>query len=402
MSVINNSGEGDLTYHQLLGGGELGGAALVGLHIADHLKRLGRQSQVWLPGEGPAWREAQRLGLTVRDFDATPAFSPGKFRAATKNWEAARALRKSGPGLVHVHSPCYYGALRWGLRLAGLKQVVHVQLREEDAGLRWAFRTPPELIITCARFLVDLVRRTLPHRIRDRQRIVAVPNAVDCAKFFPGEKGKARERVHASAGVPLALMLANLAPHKGQETAIRAVAHLKHKGVDMACWLAGVERGNTTVYTARLKSLIAELGVADRVKLLGQRTDAPDLLRAADFFLLPSTCEGLPLSVLEAQASGVPVLAAPTDGIPEVVRDGVTGFLVAAGDAAGYAHCLENLLDHPELGRKVAEAAQERTRRENNWENYCQRVSELYEDLVRTDVPGRRWGFFAWGQARQR
>ena len=62
-----------------------------------------------------------------------------------------------------------------------------------------------------------------------------------------------------------------------------------------------------------------------------------DLLRAADFFLLPSTHEGLPLSILEAQASGVPVLAAPTAGVPEVVTDGETGFLVPIRSSAALA-----------------------------------------------------------------
>ena len=74
------------------------------------------------------------------------------------------------------------------------------------------------------------------------------------------------------------------------------------------------------------------------VRLLGQRDDANVLLRAADFFLLPSTNEGLPLSILEAQATKVPVLAAPTAGIPEIVRDAETGFLIPATDAPGYAH----------------------------------------------------------------
>jgi glycosyltransferase involved in cell wall biosynthesis len=300
---------------------------------------------------------------------------------------------------VHVHSPYHYGALRWGLRLSGLKRVAHVQLQADEETLRWAFRTAPELIITCAQFLVNHVRRALPARCQDRQRIVAVPNAVDAETFCPGEKDKAKQRVNAPAGVPLVLMLANLAPHKGQETAVRAVAHLKGQGVKVACWLAGAERGETREYTAHLQALIQELGVTDRVQLLGQRRDAPDLLRAADFFLLPSTCEGLPLSVLEAQATKVPVLAAPTAGIPEVVRDGATGFLIAADDAPGYARRLADLLGNPDLGHAVAEAAYAKVTREYNWHTYCQRVWELYQELTPTP-PARRWWWFGRGGRR--
>src|SRR5262249_48318367 len=153
----------------------------------------------------------------------------------------------------------------------------------------------------------------------------AVPNTVDTARFFPGDRQEAKAKVGAPP-LPLVLMLANLAPHKGQETAVRAVAELKRRGIDVACWLAGEERGGGDAFTVRLRGLIAELGLADRVRLLGFRGDAPELLRAADFFLLPSTHEGLPLTVLEAQASKVPVLASATAGIPEAVQDGETGF----------------------------------------------------------------------------
>jgi glycosyltransferase involved in cell wall biosynthesis len=121
----------------------------------------------------------------------------------------------------------------------------------------------------------------------------------------------------------LILLVANLAPHKGHkghETAIRAVAILKERGVNAWLWFAGIERGDSLEYTERLKTLCGELGVAGRVRFLGQRSDVPELLRAADFFLLPSTSEGLPLSILEAQASKVPVIAAPTAGIPEIIR----------------------------------------------------------------------------------
>jgi glycosyltransferase involved in cell wall biosynthesis len=337
-------------YHQVLVSRELGGAGLVALHLARHLTRNGRAPHVWIPGPGPAQAEATRLGLPCGTYDAESAASPSVFRAGLANWRLARALKPSGPGLVHVHSPGYYGALRRGLIRTGLTRVVHVQLEEGEPSLRWAFKSAPDLIIPCARFLVDLVRRALPEGSVGRTRIVAVPNAVDTERFTPGPKEQAKARVGAPAGRPLLLMLANLAPHKGQETAIRAVALLKQRGLEVTCWLAGIERHGEGAYTARLRTLIHEADVGDRVQLLGQRGDAPDLLRAADLFLLPSTNEGLPLSVLEAQATRVPVLAAPTAGIPEVVREGETGFLIPAADAEGYARRDVEHFPHPSQG----------------------------------------------------
>jgi glycosyltransferase involved in cell wall biosynthesis len=255
-------------------------------------------------------------------------------------------------------------------------------LEEGEAGLRWAFKIVPEMIVCCARFLTEQVRRALPEKAAASTRIVAAPNAVDTEKFAPGDKVAAKAKVGAPLDRPLALMLANLSPHKGQATAIRAVALLKQRGVYVACWLAGVERDGSGTYTAKLTAMIQEAGVADRVRLLGQRRDAPDLLRAADFFLLPSTNEGLPLSVLEAQATRTPVLAAPTAGVPEVVRDGDTGFLLAAADPDGYARRLQQLIANPEAAERVAVAAHECIVREHTWTNYCRRITELYDEIL--------------------
>lgn len=382
-----------LHYHQMLVSEELGGAGLIALQVAADVKKRGYPSHVWVPGPGPAEVEAKRLGLIVHRFEADGALSNSRTRTARCNWRLARRLRRLTPGLIHVHSPYHYGALHWALRVSGLVRVAHVQIEADQDGLCWSVRRPPELIVTCAHFLVDVVRNCLPVSRRNEQRIAAVSNAVDTDRFFPSDKAAAKATVGAPPSLPLALMLANLAPHKGQETAIRSVARLKRRGIEMTCWLAGLERGGATTYTSRLMNLIHDLDVADRVRLLGQRSDAPDLLRAADFFLLPSTNEGLPLSIVEAQATKVPVLAAPTAGIPEVVVDGQTGFLIPANDSAGYATCMETLLAHPEARRNIAETAYAKIVREYSMRSYCDRMWGLYEEALRRHAPARSQWF---------
>ncbi|MCI0682543.1 MAG: glycosyltransferase family 4 protein [Gemmataceae bacterium] len=376
------SHSGRCCIHQVLVSRQMGGAAAIALQVARHVRESGRDSRVWIPGGGPAQEEASRLGLASGTFNAESASSRNWVQAGFANWRLSRALQASGNGLVHVHSPAVYGMLRWGLKRSGLARVVHVHLEEGEAGWRWAFKVVPEMIVCCARFLTEQVRRALPDGAAGSTRIVAAPNAVDTDTFAPGEKDVAKAKAGARRDQPLLLMLANLSPHKGQETAIRAVALLKQRGVNVTCWLAGVERDPGGVYTARLSAMIQEAGVADRVRLLGQRRDAADLLRAADFFLLPSTNEGLPLSVLEAQATRVPVLAAPTAGVPEVVRDGETGFLIPAGDGEAYARRLEQLIVNPEVAQGVAEAAYQHTTREHTWTSYCRRISELYDEIL--------------------
>jgi glycosyltransferase involved in cell wall biosynthesis len=393
-----------VNYEQVLVSRELGGAGLTALHLAHALGCSGSSCRVWIPGVGPAYQEAARLGLSVEAYDPAPAFSPRKMQAVLANWRIGRRWRGRRPGILHIHGPAHYGALRHAVRLSGLKSVVHVQIDEDESLLRWAFRRPPHLVVTCAGYLVNRVRQAVPDDSRDKQRIEAVPNAVDVNRFFPAadnEDGK--RRVGAPTTAPLALMLANLAPHKGQETAIRAIARLKERGIRMNCWLAGIERStlaparapsvsdgsdvvpaNRGPYTTFLENLAGELRVADRVRFLGARNDSPDLLRAADFFLLPSTHEGLPLSILEAQATALPVLAAPTAGVPECIQDGETGFLIPADDVEAYARRLEELLANRDWSRRVAQQALQRTTAIYNWRKHCQRMFDLYQELLGT------------------
>jgi glycosyltransferase involved in cell wall biosynthesis len=185
-------------------------------------------------------------------------------------------------------------------------------------------------------------------------------------------------------------MMANLAPHKGQETAIRAVARLRLRGVDAQLWLAGADRSPEKSFEPYLWSLVEELKLDNRVTFLGFRTDGPELLQAADVVLLPSTSEGLPLTLLEAQASHVPVIAAPTAGVPEIVSDGDTGFLVAASDSDEYAAKIELLLHRPEVARRIVDQAATRCKAHYGWESYQRRIFDLYSQTVSGDPCSRR------------
>jgi glycosyltransferase involved in cell wall biosynthesis len=370
-------------FHQMLTSKSFGGANTIALNLTAALRDRGKQSYVWIPGEGPAKAKAEEMGLTWRLYDPTRALASSRLRSTVCNWTIGRQLSSYRPGLIHVHDPRFYRALLPALKVSRLKTIVHLQLEEAQASLRWALRSPPQVIITCARFLVDQVRNALPEHLQRDQSVVAVPNAVDTDRFHPGDKASAKQKVGAPQKIPLILLVANLAPHKGHETGIRAVAILKERGVNAWLWFAGIERGDSVEYTERLKTLCGELGVAGRVRFLGQRSDVPELLRAADFFLLPSTSEGLPLSILEAQASKVPVIAAPTAGIPEIIRHGKTGFLVRADDAAGYAHQLCDLIQNSNQCASIVDRGYNSIQQDYTWNRYVERIWDVYLSLQR-------------------
>ncbi|WP_020471100.1 glycosyltransferase family 4 protein [Zavarzinella formosa] len=369
--------------HHLLDTGELGGGNLVALATARLMKPLLAETHLWLD-HGPAEAVGRADGLTLHHLGQAKLRSAGRFTGRYLEWKLGRQFRKFGPGILYSSSAFLHGLTGRAAKASGLPRLVHVQIEDTIPNWKWAFREPPDAIITCAKFLAAGVREALPVAVRDQIPIHSVSNAVDLDRFSPGDRIAAKQKVNAPADRPLILMLANLAPHKGQRTAIQAMADLRNRGILAECWLAGTERGGQTEFTNELTRQIATLGLGDRVKLLGHRTDAPDLLQAADVFLLPSTNEGLPLSILEAQAVGVPVLAAPTAGVPETITDDVTGYLIPADDAKGYADKIALLLEQPAVRHRLTEAAMSQIRREYTWTVFGERLRTIYEDLAKT------------------
>lgn len=365
----------------ILASHRIGGAARVAMEISGRLAHGNRQVAVLVPGIGPARDEFIRLQVPVQCYRHDLLFAPGPLHAARGNLSLGIALQAWRRKVLHFHSPAVYRAGR--LAVGRCLAVVHVHIEESAESLRWSFQKPPQLIVPCARFMEPAIRAALPPKYRDTQRIEPMPNAVDVDRFAPlhrADRTLAKRAVDAPSDRPLIVMIANLAPHKGQATAIRAVARLKALGVAVECWLAGEDRDQRG-YDRELAALADAEGVADRVKLLGFRSEVERLYAAADMLLLPSTHEGLPLTILEAQAAGVPVLAAPTAGVPEVIVDGQTGWLIAHDDVEGYAQRIKAVVENPGLHQAVADRAFDYVRRHHNWDDYCDRMIELYDSL---------------------
>jgi glycosyltransferase involved in cell wall biosynthesis len=125
------------------------------------------------------------------------------------------------------------------------------------------------------------------------------------------------------------------------------------------------------------------LGLADRVELLGQRPDVPELLRGVDAFVLPTLWEGLPYSILEAMAAALPVVASRVGGIPEEVVDGETGFLVERQDPAALAGALQRLHRDGTRARELGVAGWQRARRRFSLHEMVGRYDALLRDLAR-------------------
>ncbi len=133
---------------------------------------------------------------------------------------------------------------------------------------------------------------------------------------------------------------------------------------------------------AELEERIAELGVGDRVLITGTRDDIPDLLRLMDVFVLPSLNEGISNTLLEAMATGLPVVATAVGGNPELVENGANGLLVPVGDEKALAAALHRLYLDADLRRSMGEDSLRRIRRTFNWPRAVADYLAVYDEVL--------------------
>lgn len=182
----------------------------------------------------------------------------------------------------------------------------------------------------------------------DRSRVRTIYNGIDLSRFRPGAESR------GWAGEIRIVTIANLAPEKGIHHLIGAVARLPDEDVRLVVVGDGVE-------AERLQLLASMLGIGARTEFLGLRDDVAELLRDADVFVHPAVwAEAFGLTIVEAMASGCPVVASHVGAIPELVEDGVSGLLVPLGDEVALADALRRLLRDPAAQARLGRNAKRR------------------------------------------
>jgi glycosyltransferase involved in cell wall biosynthesis len=207
-------------------------------------------------------------------------------------------------------------------------------------------------------------------------KLVVVRNGI---RHRAPRRGRAAVRAGLGLGARdrVVLTVGRLAEQKGHRSLCRAVPAILERAPNARFLWAG-----DGPLEGELRALARRLGVDETVRFLGRRDDVPDLLGAADLFVLPSLFEGLPLAVLEAMAAGLPVVATRAGGTAEVVDDGVTGHLVPAGDVAALADAVADLLRHPARARVWGRAGRARFEREFHAGRMARETAEVYRGLL--------------------
>lgn len=211
-------------------------------------------------------------------------------------------------------------------------------------------------------------------------KIVYIPNGIDTSRFQPSPSVRqaVREQLGCTADAFVWLTVGRLEPVKNHLELLHAFREVAAVHPHARLLIAG--QGSLQAAT---EQRITELGLAERVRLLGVRRDIPDLLNAADAFVLPSLWEGMPLTLLEASATALPIVATDVGGNAEVVLEGETGYLVPVKDTEALAQAMLRVMGLSEADRiTMGQAGRAHVMQNFDLERVVDRWEALYRELL--------------------
>ncbi|MBK8479892.1 MAG: glycosyltransferase [Proteobacteria bacterium] len=325
---------------------ELGGGESVALDLARCQRASGHRVGVVAFAGGPLASEFERSAIELQLFDKRRGFDPRLLLRLGAFFAGAR------PDVVHTHDPQSLIYAAPAARCAGAR-VIHTKHGDTVESLR---RLALQRLAANAlhRFVAVSASTAATARRRHEvapEKLLVVPNGIDTRRYGPAkvDRASARRELGLPAEGCLVVAVGRLEPEKDPELLLRAAAPLLGARLRLV-WIGG------GALEQPLRTLAAALSPEGRLQLVGWRRDVALWLAAGDIFALSSRTEGLPLALLEAMATGLPVVATRVGGVASAVEAGRTGLLVSAGDELGLRRALAQLVDDPEAARGMGAA----------------------------------------------
>ena len=313
----------------------------------------------FLAGNGPLVSVLERAGVQTGVLDWWRGA-----RDPVGAWKFWRRLRRLPIDIVHIH---FGGRSVRGLARAatGAKIVMHLHSRIlEPHGPR-----PASFSARGADAVVAVSQAVASCVVDGRARVIYAGIDTPSTGSPAPPHGANSEIILGTAGRLIAL--------KGIEYLLRAAAALQAEFPGI-----GVEIAGAGPQREKLEETAAQLGLAGRVKFLGWVDDLHLVLPRWDVFVVPSLEEGFPIAALDAMAAGLPVVATSVGGVPELIEDGKTGWLVAPADVETLVSRLRPLLRDPELRRSMGATAQARVRDHFSLARMTRNFAQLYDELL--------------------
>jgi glycosyltransferase involved in cell wall biosynthesis len=350
-----------------------GGAEMMIFRLSEQLRERGHTVVPVGPADGCGW---------LAELFRGAGFIPEVFRMRRPVdpqcvYGLVQLFRRYRIDAVHSHefTMAVYGAA--SARLLGLPHVITMhgglnpcRTHRRRIALRWAMDSADHTVA-----VARATQRQFATGLGiDEARFTVVPNGV------PFRSGNA-DRVRVEFGIrpddSVLLAVGTLEKHKGHRILLEALSRLRRGGL-RAQWKLIIVGGRGGDQHEALQEYVEDEGWEDRVHIVMNRADVPDLLALADIFVMPSLWEGLPMALLEAMIAKKAIVASATAGIPEAIANGREGILVAPGEVDALAEALHSLLVDPSRRTALGEAAAAHAHREFTVQVMADRYEELY------------------------
>ncbi|NNE10433.1 MAG: glycosyltransferase, partial [Gemmatimonadetes bacterium] len=339
--------------------------------------------------EGDLRGRAERIGVLPVYFpNVVRELNPPRDMLAT--WQLYRMLRRRRYDIVHTHSSKIGIIGRLAARFAGVPHVVHTAhgwgFHDHMAGwLRWIYVSLEKLVLPMTDQLVTVSDETtrvgLAAGIGRAEDYALIRSGIPTGEFHADEARGAEVRAELGIANDRVVIgtVGRLSPQKNPLDFVRVAAAVcaKHERAHFVSIGEGPLR-------AEVEAAIREAGLEGRISLLGLRDDVPDLMRAMDLYIMTSLWEGLPRVVVQALATGVPVISYDVAGTKEIVRDGKNGFLVPPGDWESLAGHIDTILSDKAMRTELRHVCSNEFDLSFTETKMVHDLEDLYESLMTT------------------
>ena len=343
-----------------------GGMEQFVLRLAESQRLRGHDASVVAITPGPL--------LEIARQKAVPTVVLHGERPAERIGHCAAHFAIYRPDIVHCHNPTalHYATVA---KIASRGRLVFTDHAQTKGIIRMgsAFEWP--LVDAFAAVSGETAKHCVDIGYRGTPEVVY--NGV---AFAPARRARADVRAELGiGGRVVGINVASFFPVKAQDVLVRAAAVLKKAGVPVTILFLGEGAARASV-----EDLAERLGLGPQeARFLGFRNDVPDLLSAADFFVLPSRGEGFPMSILEAMSHLLPVVCTPVGGNPELVIDGEHGRLVPVDDPGGLAAAIGALVEDEGLRQRLGDAGHARVTGEFTFDRTAEKYEAMYRRALR-------------------
>lgn len=358
---------------QVLHSLECGGAERLAVRLGEKLARRCFVSFCLLDAAGPLADAIRETRIPVEIIGRRPGLDLACARRLRRRWR----LDRPSVVIAHQYTPFVYAILaRRLVERVPIVYVEHGRFYPDRRRLRRVLFN--RLVLRSYDRIIavgDAVRKALvTYEGFSPRRISVIYNGVNVAEFANARSSRAqiRRALEIQDQEVVFIHVARFDPLKDHITAVRAFAKL----TDTPSRLLLVGDGPTK---PEVDSLVRGLGLEKRTIALGFRTNIPELLAAADVFVLTSLTEGIPVTVIEAMATGLPVIATAVGGIPELIAHAREGLLVPPRDAEALAAAMRLLCEDRELRGRLGRAAHEKALRQFTEEKMHEQYNQIIE-----------------------